>query len=95
MVLCSRRIQRLDVKRVTPLGPRETYVHILFRGTTPNPLDLLSWLREKHSLVRYFLTVVAGSGTHVVHKLCDHTTHYEITRRWKGNVGVFLLRFSG
>jgi hypothetical protein len=80
---------------------------VLFCGSTENvrPHDfsqlksslspyLRSGLGEEHLLVRYFLAIVAGYRIHCDHKFCDHTTHYEITRRRKRYPSVFLLRFS-
>jgi hypothetical protein len=42
VVLRGRCIQGLDVKRFPPVGPRETYVPIIFCSSTPKCIPIYS-----------------------------------------------------
>ena len=96
MVLRNWLIQRLDVKWSSSVDPRERFVpFILRRRTAPDDLPFCVAGSGKTIVWLVIFLLLSHHTTHVDHKFGNHTTHHDSTRRRKGHVSVFLLRFSG
>jgi hypothetical protein len=59
MVVWKQHIRGLDVRRIPPVDPRETYVHIIFVSHFLMTSNLHSRFGEDHHLVGHLPILVA------------------------------------